>query len=154
MSAEIVDRFIDSAWLESGLSRNTLAAYRSDLDGYSAWLGGRERDLLSAGRAELLDYLGVLVGRGRRPRTTARFLSSLRRFYQYCVRASLVVADPTAEVVAPYIGRDLPHSLSENDVELLLLAPAVDTNLGLRDRQCQRIGDCRDRQCRGNRYRQ
>lgn len=133
-SDDIIDRFIDSAWLESGLSRNTLAAYRSDLSGYAAWLRGRDSDLVRAGRADLLNYLSVLVDRGRQPRSTARALSSLRRFYRYCVREAVVATDPTSDVATPRIGRSLPYSLSETDVEQLLQAPDVDTDRGMRDR--------------------
>ncbi|MFO7578602.1 MAG: site-specific integrase [Nitrosomonas halophila] len=73
-----IERFLDALWLERGLSENTLAAYRSDLQHTAYWLNGQGRDLLSAGRGELLEYLHRRTESGARPRSTARLLSSLR----------------------------------------------------------------------------
>jgi integrase/recombinase XerD len=127
----VVERFLDALWLESGLSRNTLSAYRSDLDGFAAWL---KASPVRARRDQLLGYLNDCVDRGVRPRTSARLLSSLRRFYHYLLREGLIDEDPTATLEAPKLGRTLPKSLSEEQVERLLTAPDADVPLGLRDR--------------------
>jgi integrase/recombinase XerD len=82
----------------------------------------------------LLDYLSGCVGKGARPRTTARLLSSLRRFYGYLVREEKIKSDPTALIDSPKIGRPLPKSLTEEQVEKLLQSPDVATHYGLRDR--------------------
>ena len=126
-----VDRFLDALWLEAGLSRNTLAAYRSDLEGFAAWLKDTP---VAATREQLRTYLAHCVDRGARPRTTARLLSSLRRFYQYLLREGAIVADPTALLESPRLGRPLPKSLTEEQVEQLLAAPQANSPLGLRDR--------------------
>jgi len=131
---EIIERFCDSLWLQEGLSANTLEAYRRDLEGLSRWLTARGGALMGATRADLLEYLSGCVGKGARPRTTARLLSSLRRFYGYLVREERIQADPTALIDSPKIGRPLPKSLTEEQVEKLLAAPDVATPLGLRDR--------------------
>ena len=131
---EIIERFCDAIWMQEGLSNNTLDAYRRDLEGLSRWLAARGAVLMSATRADLLEYLSVCVGKGARPRTTARLLSSLRRFYGYLVREERIQADPTALIDSPRIGRPLPKSLTEEQVEKLLQAPDVATPLGLRDR--------------------
>jgi len=128
-----IDGFIDSIWLESGLSQHTLSAYRSDLRAYAKWLGPR-RTLLKATRADFLNYISRLAHLKRQPRSTSRVISSTRRFYHYCLREGLIKIDPTADVSAPKIGRDLPKSISEKDVERLLTAPDTATDLGLRDR--------------------
>jgi integrase/recombinase XerD len=132
--APIIERFSDALWMEAGLSENTLSAYRSDLDVYARWLARRNLDLERAGRGELLGYLAECVGRGARPRTTARLLSSLRRFYRYLLREGVIKADPSVEVDSPKLGRPLPKSLTEEQVERLLQAPDTKSNLGLRDR--------------------
>jgi integrase/recombinase XerD len=131
---EIIERFGDSLWLQDGLSANTLSAYRCDVEGLSRWLASREISLIKATRADLLEYLAVCVGQGVRPRTTARLLSSLRRFYGYLVREEQVRTDPTALIDSPKIGRPLPKSLTEEQVEKLLQAPDISARLGLRDR--------------------
>jgi integrase/recombinase XerD len=128
---ELLERFLDALWLESGLSRNTLSAYRSDLEVFSVWL---KTSPAAATREQLQAYLAECVRRGARPRSTARLLSSLRRFYQYLLREGFIAVDPTALIEAPKLGRPLPKSLTEEQVEKLLQAPDPNTALGLRDR--------------------
>jgi integrase/recombinase XerD len=131
---QAIEQFLDAQWMERGLSENTLAAYRNDLNGLAAWLSGRGGGLVAARREDLLGYLSERVINGARPRTTARLLSSLRRFYRYLVREGRLSADPTVRIDSPRIGRPLPDSLSEEEIETLLDAPAVDEALGMRDR--------------------
>jgi integrase/recombinase XerD len=130
-SDELLERFLDALWLEAGLSRNTLSAYRSDLEALSAWL---KVSPATATREQLQAYLAECVSRGIRPRSTARLLSSLRRFYQYLLREQMITDDPTAQIESPKLGRPLPRSLTEEQVEKLLQAPDAETALGLRDR--------------------
>lgn len=132
--AALLERFLDVLWLERGLTPNTLAAYRSDLELYALWLTGHGGDLLSAQREALLCYLQERSVEGARPRSTARLLSSLRRFYRYLVRERLREDDPSARIDSPKLGRPLPKSLTEDEVEALLNAPDTTTPLGLRDR--------------------
>jgi integrase/recombinase XerD len=129
-----IERFLDALWMERGLSRQTLAAYRNDLSGLARWLSGEGLSLLEARRDQLMGYLALRVGAGMQPRSNARLLSSIRRFYQYQVNGARLREDPSARIEAPKLGRPLPKSLSEDEVERLLAAPAVDTVLGLRDR--------------------
>jgi integrase/recombinase XerD len=130
----LVERFLDALWLERGLSENTLTAYRSDLLGLSQWLQGQEVELLRAGRADLLGYLQQRVEQGAKPRSSARLLSSIRRFYRFLVRERLLSEDPSARIDAPKLGRSLPKSLTEEEVEALLAAPDPGNLLGMRDR--------------------
>src|SRR5690554_2812643 len=83
---DLVEGFLDTLWMEYGLSPATLAAYRSDLQAFARWLAGRDVTLLNARRENILDYLAEKVAAQARPRTTARVLSSLRRFYRWQVR--------------------------------------------------------------------
>jgi len=129
-----IDRFTDALWMERGLGRHTLAAYRNDLAGLARWLLARGGTLLAVHRTDLLDYLSMRVIGGAKPRTTARLLSSLRRFYRYQVREGRMSEDPSVRIDSPRIGRPLPDSLGEQDVEQLLQAPDTGTALGLRDR--------------------
>lgn len=132
--AALLERFLDALWLERGLSENTLSAYRNDLSGLAVWLARQETDLLNARRTDLLAYLAMRVEQGSKPRSTARLLSSMRRFYQYLIREGRLQDDPSARIDAPKLGRALPKTLTEQDVELLLAAPDTEELLGLRDR--------------------
>jgi integrase/recombinase XerD len=132
---EVIDRFADALWMERGLSRNTLSAYQTDLRKLSIWLDReRGRGLLKAERIDILDYLSSQSVAGRKPRSTARMLSCVRQFYQHALREGWVKADPSARVDAPKLGRPLPHSLTETEVEALLDAPDLEDAEGFRDR--------------------
>jgi integrase/recombinase XerD len=130
----LLDRFLDALWTEHGLSRNTLVAYRADLAALAVWLQGGGSSLKKAERGHLLDYLAARIRLGARPRSSARLLTSLRRFYRWLAREKLIADDPSALIDMPKIGRPLPKTLSEAQVEALLGAPAVTQALGLRDR--------------------
>jgi len=84
MSNQIIDKFLDSQWLEKGLSRNTLESYGRDLKAYSVWLEQQPLELLQARREDLLRYLAARMGSGLKARSTARALSCLRGLYRYC----------------------------------------------------------------------
>ena len=127
-----IDAFLDALWMERGLSDNTLQAYRSDLYGYNTWLAQRGQSISGARSADLLAYLSQQGTAS--VRTSARRLSSLRRLYQYLARERQISSDPSAIIEAPRLGRSLPKSLTEAEVELLLNVPDAETAIGLRDR--------------------
>ena len=133
---DILDRFCDALWLEQGLARNTLSSYRRDLVQFAAWLSEHgKKSLIESDRADIQSYLAVRILHDHaKPRTTARLLSSMKRFYQYGLREGKIQIDPTLQIAAPKLSRLLPKSLSEADVEALLHAPDVEAPLGLRDR--------------------
>ena len=130
----VLDAFCDALWLEDGLARNTLESYRRDIEQFGAWVAQHSRSLLTAGKADVLEYLAYRVKARARARTTARLVSSLKRFYRYAVREGKINADPTLTVAAPKLVRGLPKTLTEADVERLLAAPEIATDLGVRDR--------------------
>ncbi len=127
--------FLDSLWLESGLSDNTIVAYRRDLSGFADWLQAEsERDLSAATREDILAYQRKRMEAGHKVSSDARLLSSLRRFYRYLCREEVRESDPTAEIALPKQRKEIPDTLSEADVDNLLLQPDDMTMLGLRDR--------------------
>jgi integrase/recombinase XerD len=131
----VIERFADALWMERGLSENTLSAYRSDLTILAKWLHQtRTTGLLQAERSDLLAFLAAQSQQGRKARSSARLLSSLRQFYQHAVRDGWLEQDPSARVEAPKLGRPLPKSLTEAEVEALLEAPGIEDPEGERDR--------------------
>ena len=118
--------------MESGLSENTLKAYRADLVHFSRFADARGLGLLDVQRSHVLDYLASMLDAS--PRTTARRLSALRRFYSHQARGGMIERDPMDRIDAPRLGRPLPGALTEQEVESLLAAPDVETALGFRDR--------------------
>jgi len=131
----VLDQFTDSLWLEDGLAPATLQSYRRDLRQFSNWLQKRHgKRLVDATHGELLGYLAHRFAVGARPSSSARSLSSLKRFYQYALRQGMIAVDPTLNVDAPKRARALPKTLTEEEVERLLGAPSADDALGVRDK--------------------
>jgi integrase/recombinase XerD len=128
----LIDQFLDAVWVEQGLSENTLSAYRSDLRLFALRL--TTNNLLEVDSKNISDFLDSRYKEGFSGRSAARFLSSLRRFYGYCIRENLIPRDPTALIELPHLGSPLPLSLSEHDVDLLLNAPETLNVLGFRDK--------------------
>ncbi|HEU4622922.1 MAG TPA: site-specific tyrosine recombinase XerD [Burkholderiaceae bacterium] len=129
----LIDEFIDALWLEDGLSKNTLAAYRTDLVQFDEWLRPRGSELGAAGEVEVREYL---ASRHIQSKATSvnRRITVLRRFYRWAIRERKRVDDPCVNIESAKQPPRFPGTLSEAQVEALLAAPDVSTPLGLRDR--------------------
>ena len=130
----LIEQFLGSLLLEKGLSDNTLSAYRYDLGSFAGWLRQTGGGLLKVKREDVLRYLAHRMERGLKARSTARNLSCLRALYRFLLRERLITEDPTLRVENPRLGRPLPDTLTEQDVERLLAAPDITTAIGMRDR--------------------
>lgn len=128
-----VMQFIDALWLQEGLAQASQAAYRSDLAALSHALGQLDSDLSRCTREQLLRVLAERQAAGYHARSTARMLSSLRRFFRWQLAEKLRASDPSLELDTPRLPRALPGSLSESEVNALLDAPDRETPVGLRD---------------------
>jgi integrase/recombinase XerD len=131
-SAQTIESFLNALWLEFGLSDNTLSAYGSDLKLFAKWL--KDKDITTVDETTIKSFLANRQQQGITSRSSARIVSCLRRFYGYLLREGKISIDPTQLIDAPQLGRTLPDSLSETDVELLLNAPEITDKLGFRDR--------------------
>lgn len=129
---DLIDLFVDALWLESGLSKNTLSAYRSDLSRFAQLL--ENTSLLNVQQSDIQKFLAVLLAEGSKSSSSARVLSTLRRFYRYQIRERRLQNDPCAQVLSPKQGQPLPKTMSEQQVSDLLDAPNTEMPLGLRDR--------------------
>lgn len=136
--ARLIDDHLNALWLEKGLSDNSLAAYRRDLNAFASWLArsscGLASGLLDADPARIQEYLADRYQQRASPRSVARALSCLRGFYDAQLRSGTLTRHPMAGVSSPKQGRPLPKFLSEIDVEKLLNAPDITQTIGLRDR--------------------
>ena len=130
-----IDEFIDALWLEDGLSKNTLAAYRRDLALFSKWLATeRSRALDGAQEIDLQAYMGVRLSDKGKATSANRRLTVFKRYYRWAMREQRIPADPSLRLMP---ARQMPRAiktLSEKQVDDLLAAPDVETPLGLRDR--------------------
>ena len=129
----LIDAFIDALWLEEGLSRNTLAAYRRDLTLYASWLLAQGRVLPASQEADLSAYFAARHA-STKATSANRRLTVLKRYFRWALREGLIMADPTLKLQAARQALRVPKTLTEHQVEALLAAPAVDGALGVRDR--------------------
>ncbi|MFL3651536.1 MAG: site-specific tyrosine recombinase XerD [Pseudoalteromonas sp.] len=131
-NSDFLETFLDSLYLEQGVSENTLSAYRSDLDKFCQFLKGE--NLMTVTSLDVESYLAHRVDLGLKPRSTARSISALKRFYQYFVREKVIADSPMVNIAQPKAGQSLPKTLSEAEVEALLNAPNIEDPMGLRDK--------------------
>ncbi|NCU80131.1 MAG: site-specific tyrosine recombinase XerD, partial [Burkholderiaceae bacterium] len=132
-----IDQFCDACWLEDGLSKNTLSAYRRDLTLLAQWLKGegspaKSSDLYQVKEADLTAYMAVK--RDDKASTANRRLTVFKRFYRYALRHGLVKQDPCLKLRAAKQAQRFPKVLSEDQIAALLQAPNTEDALGLRDR--------------------
>jgi integrase/recombinase XerD len=132
-SAGAIDAFIDALWLEEGLSKNTLSAYRRDLSLYGQWLAAKGRAIDSSSETDINGYFAARHAESKST-TANRRLTVLRRYFRWALRERLITADPTLRLSAAKQPLRVPKTLTEAQVEALLAAPDEDTPLGLRDR--------------------
>jgi integrase/recombinase XerD len=131
---DAIDVFIDALWLEEGLSRNTLAAYRRDLALYAKWLAAqRGLQLPASDEGDLHGYFAARHA-GSKATSANRRLTVFKRYFRWALRERLIAADPTLRLQSAKQPLRVPKSLTEAQVEALLAAPDSDTPLGLRDR--------------------
>ena len=129
----VIDTFIDALWLEEGLSKNTLAAYRRDLSLFGTWLAGQGGHLLGGTEMLLNSYFADQHG-STKATTANRRLTVFKRFYRWALRERLLLADPTLKLQAAKQPLRMPKTLTEPQVEALLNAPDTSEALGVRDR--------------------
>lgn len=133
-SQSVIDEFCDTLWLEDGLAKNSLEAYRRDLRLFAIWLqAARQKNLYAVQADDLNAYFAARHGQTKATSANRR-LAVLKRFYQLALRQNKISADPCLRMKSAKQAPRYPKTLSEAQVEALLAAPSVDTPLGLRDR--------------------
>jgi len=132
MNTELIDQFIDYYWLSTGASKNTLAAYRSDLKIFNKWLSGKS--LISVNSKHIQDYFSDRQKNNISSSSQARILTCLHSFYQYLSANQLIKKDPTEQLSQPKLEKKLPVFLNIQEVEKLLEAPSSSSLFGQRDR--------------------
>lgn len=130
----LIDGFLEHLWAERGLSDNTQAAYRRDLQTFGIWAVKEQSALLEVQASLIQSYMAFRIDKNLSARSSARFLSCLRSFYTYLTREGLVSDNPTDLIESPKLGKPLPKSISEHDVERLLRAPEGKDALSMRDK--------------------
>ncbi len=132
-SSDSIDVFCDALWLEHGLAKNSLEAYRRDLRLFAEWLGKtRGASIDAATEVDLTQYSAAR--RADKSTSANRRLSVFRRYYAWALREHRVTVDPTLKLRSAKQAPRFPSTLNESQVEALLNSPDIETPLGLRDR--------------------
>ncbi|MEC9193467.1 MAG: site-specific tyrosine recombinase XerD [Pseudomonadota bacterium] len=130
----VIDAFIDTIWIEKGLSTNTLNSYKSDLEKYFNWIELNSLKYKELSRSDVLEYLAYLFSQKLEGKSVARNLSSLKAFHNYLILKDITKSNPCEKIETPKFVKSIPSSLSENEVEKLLDAPDENTFIGIRDK--------------------
>jgi integrase/recombinase XerD len=133
-SQAMIDEFCDTLWLEDGLAKNSLDAYRRDMTLFAGWLQAEHEKTLHDAQPEHLNAYFAARHADTKPASANRRLAVLKRFYQLALRQNRISADPCLRMKSAKQPSRIPKTLSEAQVEALLAAPDVTTPLGLRDR--------------------
>ena len=128
MSGRLIDAFLEMMSAERGAARNTIEAYRRDLEDYAGFLAGKGKSAETAGREQVVAYLGFLDAQGLAASSAARRLSALRQFHKFLCADQIRPDDPTRIVASPRAGRPLPHVLSVAEVDKLLSTAEAEAN--------------------------
>jgi integrase/recombinase XerD len=134
MNQASIDEFCDTLWLEDGLAKNSLDAYRRDMSLFAGWLHAERGKLLHAAQADDINAYFAAKHASTKATSANRRLAVLKRFYQLALRQNRIEADPCLKMKSAKQPPRTPKTLSEAQVEALLAAPDVNVPLGLRDR--------------------
>jgi integrase/recombinase XerD len=132
---EFIASFLDYLSVERGLAKNTIMAYREDLEAYSAFLSGKGITSVSAsGKNDIINFMFSQKDHGIAANSIARRLAAIRMFYRFLVRERVLKDDPTSLIDSPKLWKKIPETLSVNEIEALLAQPEARTLQGIRDR--------------------
>ncbi|HEX8473698.1 MAG TPA: site-specific tyrosine recombinase XerD [Pyrinomonadaceae bacterium] len=134
MARDLIREHLAYVQVEKGLSQNSLASYRRDLEKLKAWAVGDGKELRELGEAEMASWVASMSRSGLSPRSVARAISAARGLFRFLLLDGHIRRDPLANISAPQAAQTLPHFLNEDDMERLLAAPDTRQIEGVRDR--------------------
>lgn len=130
----LIDTYLDAAWMQKGLSDDSLSAYRNDLNQFSKWLDKQLKSLSTASEVDVQHYFAELFERNRKSSSQARLLSCLRGFYAWMVKSSRIDVNPILTIDMAKQTRSLPKFLTESEVATLLSEPNIEIPIECRDK--------------------
>ncbi|MDD3345032.1 MAG: site-specific tyrosine recombinase XerD [Candidatus Omnitrophica bacterium] len=132
---ELIDSFLDYLSVERGLARNTIFAYRQDLNTYLDFISGRGINALSrVSKNDVVEFMLFEKDKGVSPVSISRRLAAIRMFHRFLARERVLKEDPTALIDSPRLWKKVPDTLSLNEVESLIAQPDARVRQGIRDK--------------------
>src|SRR5216683_2147148 len=131
---DLVKEFLTYIQVEKGLARNTLESYRRDLNRLEHWASKTKRPVCDLTRADLRKWIAQLSREGLAPSSVARAVSAARGFFRFLMLDGHIKQHPAEDLHTPQRVSRLPQFLTEEEMERLLFAPDIKTDVGVRDR--------------------
>ena len=132
---EFISSFLDYISVERGLAKNTIMAYREDLEAYSSFLSDKGKaGVSSTSKNDIINFMLSQKDKGIGATSIARRLAAIRMFYRFLTRERILREDPTSLIDSPKLWKKIPDTLSVNDIEALLAQPSARTLQGIRDK--------------------
>ena len=126
--------FLDSLYIEKGLSKNTVSSYKNDISSFSSWCDKEQLDRLKITDLNLNNYISNLFSIGLKSSSINRKSSSIKQFYLFLLKKKVIKNSPADEITTPKQEKYLPTSMSEDEVEILLGSPKASIKIERRDK--------------------
>ncbi|NCV99480.1 MAG: site-specific tyrosine recombinase XerD [Proteobacteria bacterium] len=126
--------FLDSLYIEKGLSKNTVSSYKNDISSFSSWCDKEHLDRLKITDLNLNNYISTLFSIGLKSSSINRKISSIKHFYLFLLKKKVIKNSPADEITTPKQEKYLPTSMSEDEVESLLGSPKSSIKIERRDK--------------------
>jgi len=130
----LIDSFLDSLYIEKGLSNNTVSSYRNDIKSFLLWIDKNSFNPLSINDSDANNYISKLFRDGLKSSSVNRKISSIKSFYTFLQKKKIIMKSPIADIVMPKQEKYLPVSMSEEEVERLLNSPDLNIEIERRDK--------------------
>jgi integrase/recombinase XerD len=129
-----IDSFLDSLYIEKGLSNNTVSSYKNDIKSFFLWLDENSFNPLNINASNANNYVSKLFGDGLKSSSVNRKISAIKSFYIFLQKKKIIMKSPIADIVMPKQEKYLPVSMSEEEVERLLNSPDLNIQIERRDK--------------------
>ncbi|MDA8815706.1 site-specific tyrosine recombinase XerD [Gammaproteobacteria bacterium] len=129
-----IDSFLDSLYIEKGLSNNTVSSYKNDIKSFFLWLDENSFNPLNINASDANNYVSKLFGDGLKSSSVNRKISAIKSFYIFLQKKKIIMKSPIADIVMPKQEKYLPVSMSEEEVERLLNSPDLNIQIERRDK--------------------
>jgi integrase/recombinase XerD len=130
----LIDSFLDSLYIEKGLSNNTVSSYKNDIKSFLLWLDKKSFNPLNINASDANNYVSKLFGDGLKSSSVNRKISAIKSFYIFLQKKKIIMTSPIADIVMPKQEKYLPMSMSEEEVERLLNSPDLNIQIERRDK--------------------
>ena len=130
----LIDSFLDSLYIEKGLSNNTVSSYKNDIKSFFLWLDENSFNPLNINASDANNYVSKLFGDGLKSSSVNRKISAIKSFYTFLQKKKIIMKSPIADIVMPKQEKYLPVSISEEEVERLLNSPDLNIEIERRDK--------------------